>query len=117
MNTFRMILTRTGQPIATQAIIATTFRQRLQGFLGRDRVAVGEAMIFPGCRSIHTVGMRCAIDAVFVDRSWRVVALRPHLVPGRVVPPVRGAWGTIEMASGTIERVKLQCSDQLTLES
>ncbi len=95
--------------------MATTFLARARGFLGRDRVADGEAIVFPSCRSIHTVGMRCAIDAIFVDRQWRVVALTPRLRPWRWVPPVWRAWGVIEVASGTIARAALRLGDHLLL--
>ena len=114
-GTFRITVARTQHSLATRASFASTFRQRLTGFLGRSRIDDGEALIFTNCGSIHTVGMRCAIDAVFVDRSWRVVGVRPHLAPGRVVLPVRKAWGVVEVGDGTLQRIGLVVGDDLSV--
>ena len=83
------------------------------GLLGHARLADGEALIFPECHSIHTVGMRFAIDVVFVDRQWTVVELREALAPGRLIAPVWSAWGVIEAASGASQRCGLRIGDTL----
>ena len=110
-----MRIARTGSPLATDAQIAQSLRQRMVGLLGRTAMPAGEGLIFPHCHSIHTIGMRMAIDVVFVDAQWRVVALRPTLTPGRVVLPVRGAWGVVELGVGAIARAGVQLGDQLLL--
>ena len=106
---------RTGTPLASKARMAVSPFSRAKGLLGRDSLPEGEALVFPECHSIHTIGMRFPIDAIFVDRRWRVVALRPRLGPGRLVFPVWKAWGVVEMAPGTLERVPLQVGDRLNL--
>ena len=95
--------------------MARTLGARMKGLLGRRSLGAQEALIFPQCRSIHTIGMQCVIDAVFVDRTWRIVAMRPHLRPGRVLFPVIGAWGVVECAEGTLDRAGLSIGDQLQL--
>ena len=95
--------------------MARTLMARVKGLLGRRSLGAQEALILPRCRSIHTFGMRFAIDAVFVDRAWRVVAMRSRLVPGRLIFPVVGAWGVIELADGTVGRAGLIVGDQLEL--
>ena len=85
------------------------------GLLGHARLADGEALIFPQCNSIHTVGMRFAIDLVFVDQDWGVVALHDSLVPGRLIAPVWGAWGVVEAAGSSSKRCGLQVGDKLLL--
>ena len=114
-GTLRVVVARTGRPLALAARMARGVVARAVGLLGRRALQEGEALVFERCNSIHTVGMRFPIDAVFVDRSWRVVALRPGLVPGRVVLPVSGAWGVLELASGTVQQSGLQEGDQLDL--
>lgn len=96
--------------------MATTFRLRLIGLLACRHLPDEEALVFPNCRSIHTLGMRFPIDVLFVDRAWRIVALRPRLRPWRWLLPVGGAWATIEMASGTIARADLHLGDQLLFQ-
>ena len=85
------------------------------GLLGRRALPDGEALVFERCRAIHTVGMRFPIDVVFVDRGWRVVAMRHAVGPGRLVRPVWRAWGVIELTAGSLARAGLEVGDQLCL--
>ena len=81
------------------------------GLLAHQRLPEGAAMVFPACRSIHTLGMRFPIDVIFVDRTWRVVALKRQVQPWRLVGPVRGAWAAIELPAGTLPIQSLQVGD------
>ena len=110
-----LILARTQRPLASKVTLARTWTARLVGLLGRRALAEDEAMVFPRCRAIHTLGMRFPIDAVFVDRDWQVVAVREGLTPWHLVLPVWGAWGVVEMACGTLARAGLQVGDELKL--
>ena len=110
-------IARTGRLLAARAAMARTLMARMKGLLGHRSLGAQEALILPQCHSIHTLGMRFAIDAVFVDRAWRVVAMRPHLRPGRLLWPVFNAWGVVELADGTLDRAGLLVGDQLRLVS
>ena len=112
---FEIRNTRTQQLVASQASMALSWRARMAGLLGRRGLSEGEALIFPRCHAIHTIGMRFQIDAIFVDRSWRVVALRPGLAPGLLVVCAWKAWGVIEAGEGIIVRAQLEPGDQLQL--
>ena len=112
-----ILVERTHIPLATRATAARTLGERLTGLLGRARLPEGEALIFPACRSIHTIGMRFAIDVLFVDRDWRVVALKSQVRPWRVVLPVRKAWGVVETPPGTIAQTRVAIGDRLCLRS
>ena len=112
-----LLIVRTGRALATDVAMASTLMARMKGLLGRRSLGAQEALILPQCHSIHTVGMRFAIDAVFVDRAWRVVAKHSHLRPGRLMFPVIGAWGVVELADGTLDRADLLIGDQLQLVS
>ena len=112
---FQIRTATTGAAVAVNAQVAASWVSRLIGLLGRREFPEGEALIFPRCQSIHTVGMRVPIDALFVDRTWRIVALRAALKPNRLVLPVWKAWGVIELPSGTLTRLGLAVDDQLQL--
>ncbi len=60
--------------------------------------------------------MRFAIDALFIDRSGKVVRAAPDLRPW--VPWVRGrgAVEVVELATGTIEGSGTQAGDDLVFE-
>ena len=111
----RILVLGRNAPLAERAAKATGFFARLKGLLGRPGLPAGEALIFERCRSIHTIGMRFPIDAVFVDRAWTVVALHEDVRPGRLIAPVTGAWGVIETASGIASQTGLRVGDRLHL--
>ena len=62
----------------------------MKGLLGCDGLGSGEALLIERCGSVHTVGMRFAIDLVFTDRQWRVVRVVRRVPPGRWM--VWGGW-------------------------
>jgi uncharacterized membrane protein (UPF0127 family) len=108
-------IARTGAVLAQRASKAETLSARLIGLLGHASLPEDEALIFEGCRSIHTVGMRFPIDVVFVDRSWTVIRIMAQLPPGRLPMPVWNGWGVMELSSGRAGRAGLQQGDQLIL--
>ena len=108
-------IARTGAVLVDRAAKAETLLARTIGLLGRRGLPDDEGLIFERCRSIHMVGMRFPIDAVFVDRYWRVVRLLDRLAPWRLPMPVWEAWAVIELAAGRIAATGLQCGDQLLL--
>lgn len=66
--------------------VATTFPARLLGLAHRDRDEAGPGLLIPRCSSVHTFGMRFALDLVFLDGEGRPISLR------REIPPRRLAW-------------------------
>lgn len=66
--------------------VASGLRARLLGLSGLRREAVPDGLLIPRCASVHTFGMRFALDLVFLDAEGRPLAVR------RSVPPRRLAW-------------------------
>ena len=91
---------RTGDLLASRATMARTLWTRMAGLLGRRGLPDGEALVFERCRAIHTVGMRFPIDVAFVDRTWRVVAVRSRVGPGRSGRPRAGPVPCRERTGG-----------------
>lgn len=83
--------------------IARSFLQRARGLLGSAPLAADEALLIRPCSSIHTFGMRFAIDVVFIDARGCVLAVHEALGPWRVAH-CRGASAVLEMAPGTARR-------------
>jgi len=52
---------------------ATTLRARLLGLAFMRPPPPDHALLIPRCRSIHTFGMRFAIDVTFLDADRRTV--------------------------------------------
>lgn len=76
-----------------------TGRERARGLLGRGALAPHEGLLLRRCRSVHTFGMRFAIDAILLDRHDRVIAI-VRMPPGRVLLPRRGVRHILEVAAG-----------------
>lgn len=93
--------------------VAATRRARGRGLLGRD--GLDGALWLPGVRSVHTVGMRFAIDVAWVDRSGRVCRVRT-VVPRRASGWVPGAAGVLEAEAGAFDRWGLAVGSVATLD-
>lgn len=93
---------------------ARSFRQRLLGLLGRAPPAPGCALWLQPCRAVHTVGMRYAIDVIFLDDMHRVVRVVARLRPMRVAGCLR-ARGVLEMAAGGAAHIGVVPGVRITL--
>jgi uncharacterized membrane protein (UPF0127 family) len=60
--------------------------------------------------------MRFAIDAVFLDRTGRVVRVAADLPPWRLAAMARGARDVLELPAGTAARTRTQAGDELVFE-
>ncbi|MEX0755182.1 MAG: DUF192 domain-containing protein [Actinomycetota bacterium] len=91
------IVLRTPGGSRLRVAVATTPRERTRGLLGRDRLVSDHALLIPGARSIHTVGMRFPILAAWLDDDGVVVRTR-ELAPGRIAWSAPGARHVLECA-------------------
>ena len=78
--------------------VAKDLRTRLWGLSRRDRDAAGPGLLIPRCSSVHTFGMRFALDVYFLDRYGRVISERRSVPPRRVIWQ-RGAAAVLEIPS------------------
>jgi uncharacterized membrane protein (UPF0127 family) len=77
-------------------------------------LAAGEGLLITKTGSITMFFMRFAIDAVFLDKSLRVLRVAPNLRPW--VPAVgapRGTDSVLELPAGTASRTATQAGDEL----
>jgi uncharacterized membrane protein (UPF0127 family) len=72
---------------------------KLRGLIGRDRLDPEEALHLPHCRSVHTFGMRFALDLVWLDADGRPVRLDAGVPPRRIRTCLR-ARSVLECAAG-----------------
>lgn len=105
-----------GTRIASDALFATTARGRTRGLLGRDSMRPGEALVFPRCRQIHTLGMRFPIDVAFLSAGGEVLRVVSDLKPGRITAWVPRARTTIELPEGTLEASGTMAGDAIVID-
>ncbi len=72
---------------------------RLLGLAGLRRLPADAGLLLPRTRSIHTLGMRFALDLVWLDRDGRVVRV-DRAVPPRRVRSCRAARAVVELPAG-----------------
>lgn len=108
------LLTADGGELA-RVEVAETARERARGLLGRSSLTPGRAMWLAPCRSIHTVGMRFAIDVAFLDRDARVLTIREQVPPFRLTWGGWRATGVLEFAAGEVARLRIMPGQQLLL--
>lgn len=78
-------------------VIATSMITRARGLLG-THAQWGDGnrvLVLIPCKSVHTIGMRYALDIAFVDRNGIVLRSERNVKPGRVLS-CRGATFVLE---------------------
>lgn len=71
--------------------VATTRRSRLLGLTLLRRDLAGSGLLLPRCRAVHTLGMRFAIDVLFLDDGARPLRVERGVLPGRFLVERRAA--------------------------
>jgi uncharacterized membrane protein (UPF0127 family) len=91
--------------LADDAILheARTSRSRLLGLAWLADLPEGHALFIPDTRSVHTFGMRFAIDVAFLDERARPLRVERSVRPRRVLV-CRRAFAVIESRTGEIDR-------------
>lgn len=76
--------------------MAGDLRARLLGLAFLDREEAGAGLLIPRCSSVHTFGMRFALDVYFLDGRSAPLAVRWQIPAHRVVS-CRGASAVLEI--------------------
>jgi len=82
---------------------AVTARARLLGLTALPPLAPAHGLWLPGTRSVHTAGMRFALDLVWCDAQGRVVRVDASVGPRRL-RTCRAAASVVEVVAGAGSR-------------
>jgi uncharacterized protein len=107
----------TGTLLARKVRRARTPWHRIIGWLTRSAIGTQEGLLFEQCSAIHTIGMRAAIDVIFLDRNNCIKQVYAHVEPGRGVVGCKSATKVLEMGAGFVDEHDLLIGDCLLLES
>jgi hypothetical protein len=66
--------------------VATDLRARLLGLAHLDLDEAGEGLLIPACSSVHTFGMRFALDVVFIAASVHPLSLHRRTAQRPLTP-------------------------------
>ncbi len=106
----------TGRVLAWRVRRAEGWLERTVGFLPRASIAPEEGMWFENCHAVHTIGMRTALDVVFLDKEHRVVKVEANVTPHKLIVTARNAHTVAEFGPGFVKANPLNPGDKLELE-
>ncbi len=78
---------------------ARKFNERRKGLAGLDELPAAIGLQIHGCNSVHTFGMRFALDLLWLARDGRVLRVDRDVPPRRLRACVR-AKSVVEVAAG-----------------
>ena len=93
---------KTGLVLASNIKFARSFRERLIGLMFQEKMRGFDALILDPANSIHNCFVRFPIDALFVDRQYRVVGILRNFKPWRFSRIYFKSRKVIELAAGSL---------------
>lgn len=102
-----------GDDVLATLDVADSFGSRLKGLLGRD--GIDGAFLIKPAMSVHTIGMKFAIDVAFCNADLKVleaITMPPHRMS--ILRPK--ARCVIEAEAGAFERWGLRVGDELEIK-
>lgn len=89
-------------PCGRRLAVAARPSERLLGLLPLRDLPPGDGLLLPRTRSVHTIGMRFALDLLWIDAGGRVVRRDAGVGPFRQ-RACRAASGVLEVTAGAGE--------------
>ena len=115
-DTVAILNTTRNTVLGDRIIVAETSLSRMVGLLRHRGLEPGAGLLIYPSQAIHTIAMRFAIDVLFLDRKWRVVHVRPAMVPFRLTGVHWRARCVLELPVGVIAHSSTSVGDQLAVE-
>jgi uncharacterized protein len=97
--------------------VAGTPLARLRGLLGKVRMRSDEAVWVVPSHGIHTIGLRFAIDVIYLDAQMRVVYEIENVGPLRIPPVKWNCASVLQLPARSIFDSGTQVGDQLVIGS
>jgi uncharacterized membrane protein (UPF0127 family) len=101
--------------VADRADIADTSAKRRTGLLKHTGLEPGEGLWIAPCEAVHTVGMKFAIDVLFLDKKKKVLKVKPAMPQWRMAISLF-AHSVLELPSGRAAETQTAAGDQLEFE-
>lgn len=92
--------------------VADTSEKRRRGLLQHERLEAGEGLWIAPTESVHSFGMKFAIDVLYLNKAKKVVKVRPDMVPGRISLCL-SAYSVLELPAGRARETGTEVGDQL----
>lgn len=96
-----------------KVVVFDTFFKRFRGLMGKSDLPPETWFLLKPCNSIHTMGMKVAIDVLFIDQDGLVLSLKSSVKPLKMLSH-KQAYATLEAAEGTLHQQKIKVGDRVT---
>jgi uncharacterized membrane protein (UPF0127 family) len=106
-----------GRWIARDVRMGCSLASRCLGLMRTKSLSEQQGLLLTPGRPVHTLGLRFAIDVVFLSRQMCVLALMPFVPPWSVRAAPPGTGRVLELAAGRIASVGLTPGTFLLVES
>lgn len=80
--------------------------ERLAGLLALPALKKGQGLLISPCNSVHTLGMKYALDLVYLNKQQEIIKLCENIVAQRF----SGCWAAqavLELPTGSIAQLQL----------
>lgn len=101
--------------LALNLIPADTHLSRLKGLLGTIRLKSDEGIWISPSQGIHTIGLRFAIDLIYLDTDYRVIETMESFGTFRIGPLRMNCASVLELPVRSIYCSQTQVGDQLLI--
>ena len=91
-----------------QIEVADSFWRRFFSLMGRKKLGKGTGLLIAPCNSIHMCFMRFKIDAVYLDKNYRVLKTVENIHPWIGFSGCLQAWAVVELPAGEINRLGIE---------
>ncbi len=105
-----------GVVVAEDCALANTMLSRVIGLLKHKLLLREEALWIIPCNSIHTFFMRFTIDAIFLDRNFKIISIYKEMKPWRMSCLYFSAYSVLELAGGVADDLQLEVGQSLLFE-
>lgn len=106
-----IIVSRDGiEVIRIKGMQTQSMKERLGGLLVLQALEQDQALWITPCNSVHTFGMKYALDLVYIDKNNKVRSLVSHIKPWRASLCIQ-AKAVMELTTGSLQYLDIQRGD------
>src|SRR5882724_1476710 len=113
----RVVNSTRGTLVGESIRVAETGLTRIVGLLGERELPPGDGLLIVPSQGVHTLGMQFAIDIIFLDGQWNVIAIKRNLRPFRMTRVYWNAAAVLELRSGSLDSSSTSVGDTLELSA
>ena len=113
----RVVNSTRGTLVGEAIRVAETGLTRIVGLLGEHELRPGDGLFIVPSQGVHTLGMQFAIDVIFLDGQWNVIAIKRNLRPFRMTRVYWKAAAVLELRSGSVDSSSTSVGDILELSA